>query len=145
MATLTFPIVINELCVDVRINLPAPELMALRAANRPTPTSVVRTGNIDTGSNITGVSAAVLRQLALAPVRNSNTQGIGGSTAVNLYHVSLSVCDAVQPPSSWFTHPDLLVMELPPGTPVDVLIGMDVLIQCRLTVDGPAGVFTLDF
>ncbi len=33
----------------------------------------------------------------------------------------------------------------PPGPSCDVLIGMDVLRPCRLTVDGPGGSFTIDF
>ena len=41
--------------------------------------------------------------------------------------------------------PDLLVMELPTGLAFDVLIGMDVLRTCKMSVDGPAGQFTLDF
>jgi hypothetical protein len=36
-------------------------------------------------------------------------------------------------------------MDLAPGFPFDVLIGMDVLRTCKLTVDGPAGQFTFDF
>jgi hypothetical protein len=36
-------------------------------------------------------------------------------------------------------------MELPLGTPVDVLIGMDVLLGCRMLLDGPGRQFTLDF
>jgi hypothetical protein len=43
------------------------------------------------------------------------------------------------------TLPSLLVMELPPGPSCDVLIGMDVLVNCRLTVDGPRGFFTIEF
>jgi hypothetical protein len=41
--------------------------------------------------------------------------------------------------------PDLLVMELPLGFPVDVLIGMDVLLGCRMLLDDPARQLTLDF
>jgi hypothetical protein len=40
---------------------------------------------------------------------------------------------------------DLLVMEMPSALPVDVLIGMDVIRTCKLLVDGPVGLFTLDF
>jgi hypothetical protein len=36
-------------------------------------------------------------------------------------------------------------MELAPGFAFDVLIGMDVLMSCKMLVDGPAGSFTLDF
>jgi hypothetical protein len=43
------------------------------------------------------------------------------------------------------TLPSLLVMALPPGPSCDVLIGMDVLKQCKLIVDGPANFFTVEF
>jgi hypothetical protein len=45
----------------------------------------------------------------------------------------------------WLVQPDLLVMELPSVLPVDVLIGMDVLLTCKLVVDGPARQFTLEY
>jgi hypothetical protein len=145
MAQLAFPIVGHELLVDVRINLSAPELALLRAAQQPAPTSAVTRGILDTGSNATGVAGAILRQFQLAPVRHSTTQGIGGASAVDLYHVSLSIFDSTQLLAPWFVQPDLQVMELPPGFPVDVLIGMDVLLQLRMLIDGPGSTFTLDF
>jgi hypothetical protein len=91
------------------------------------------------------VSAASIQRPSLARYAQSNTQGISGSVLVDLYHVSLSIWDAAQPNRPWFTQPDLLVMELPPGSPVDVLIGMDVLLGCRMFPDGPGRQFTLDF
>jgi hypothetical protein len=59
--------------------------------------------------------------------------------------VSLTILDPTRPQLPWFVQPDLLVMEMPAGLPLDVLIGMDVLLGCRLTLDGPARQFTLDF
>jgi hypothetical protein len=42
--------------------------------------------------------------------------------------------------------PTLLVMELPATLPnLDVLIGLDALLPTRLFVDGPGGVFSLDW
>src|SRR5262249_24960503 len=58
MAQLTFPIVTDELLVDVRINLAAPDLAVLRAANQPAPASVAARAILDTGSNVTGVAAS---------------------------------------------------------------------------------------
>ena len=145
MAQLTFPVVTDELLVDVRVNLHAPALAGLRAAHRPAPVSVVARGIIDTGSNASGISTSVLQQLALVPYVQTQTQGIGGSVSVQLYRISLSIFDAAQPHLPWFVQPDLLVMELPPGLPVDVLIGMDVLLGCRTLVDGPDRLLTIDF
>lgn len=145
MAQLTFPIVTDELLVDVRINLAAPDLAVLRAANQPAPASVAARAILDTGSNVTGVAASIIQHFQLLTAARSTTHGIGGAPAVNLFRVSLSIFDAAQPHLPWFVQPDLLVMELPPGFPVDVLIGMDVLLGCRMLVDGPARQLTLDF
>jgi hypothetical protein len=64
---------------------------------------------------------------------------------VNLYRVGLHVWDKGNVGLPWLSQPALAVMDLPPGFAHDVLIGMDVLLTCKLTVDGPAGQFTLDF
>jgi hypothetical protein len=145
MASLTSPIVARELLIDVRVNLDAPSLLTRLATQQAPPPSFVGRGIIDTGSNATGVSAAVARQLALTRFSQSSSQGIGGLVTVDLYRASLTVCDAAQPHVPWLTIPDIVVFELIPDVPHDVLIGMDVLLQCRLTVDGPAGVFPLDY
>jgi hypothetical protein len=43
------------------------------------------------------------------------------------------------------TCPDLLASELTTALPnVDVLVGLDVLLVCRLTLDGPVRRFTLE-
>jgi hypothetical protein len=44
------------------------------------------------------------------------------------------------------TRSDLVVMELTDAIPdVDVLIGLDIFLDCRLLLDGPGRQFTLDF
>jgi hypothetical protein len=65
MAQLTFPIVADELQVDVRVNLHAPALAALQVAQRSAPMSVLARAILDTGSNVTAVSTAVIQQLSL--------------------------------------------------------------------------------
>jgi hypothetical protein len=145
MPQLTFPITGADLRVDVRVNLPGPDLLALRAANRPAPPSFLAMAGIDTGSNVTGVSVPILQQLSLIPVAQTKTHGIGGQVPVRLFRVSITIFDSTQPNSPWFTQPNLVVMELPPSTPVDVLIGMDVLLTCRMLLDGPGRQFTLDY
>jgi hypothetical protein len=101
---------------------------------------------IDTASNVSGVSAAIVSQLGLPPVGPpTTTTGIGGAFPVQLYRVILHLRDAGALTLPMPTTPSLLVMELPPGPTCDVLIGMDVLRQCKLIVDGPRGFFTLEF
>jgi hypothetical protein len=145
MPQLTFPISARELIADVRVNVSAADMAQLYANRRAAPSPVVARGELDTGSNVTGVSAAVIQRLALVPHGRSSTTGIGGNVTVQLYRVSLSVFDPANPLVPWFVVPDLEVMELPPSVRSDVLIGMDVLLECRLFLDGPARTFTLDY
>jgi hypothetical protein len=145
MASLVFPIVKDELLVDVRVNLHAPALVALQAAHQTAPQSLVAKALIDNGSNVTCVSSAIIQHFSPKRHAQSTSQGIAGPISVDLYHVSLSIFDNTQLQLPWFTHPDLLVMELPSGLAVDVLIGMDVLFGCRMLVDGPSRLLMIDF
>jgi hypothetical protein len=44
------------------------------------------------------------------------------------------------------TRRDLVVMEMPIPVPgVEVLIGLDILLDCKLLLDGPARQLTLEF
>ncbi len=146
MPQLTFPIAAAELWVDVRVNLPAPMLASLQAGGLSAPPSIPARAEIDTGSDVTVIAPWILTQLGIPPqVTTAKTQSIAGSVSVRLFRVSLSILDASRPHLPWFVQPDLLVMELPVGFPVEVLIGMDVILGCRMLVDGPARLLTLDF
>jgi hypothetical protein len=71
---------------------------------------------------------------------------VAGQIRVSLYEVSLGITDPNQPGGPWMTRPSLLVTELAAAlTDADVLIGLDVLLECTLLLDGPARMFTLDF
>jgi hypothetical protein len=144
MAQLDFPIVPAGLSVDVLVNLQASVLVPLRSSGGG-PSSVQGKGLLDTGSDVTGVALPILQQLGVPVVRRVSTQGIGGTVQVNLYRVSLHVLDSNRLGLPWLSQPSLLVMELVPGFPCDVLIGMDVLLTCKMLVDGPARRFTLEF
>ena len=65
--------------------------------------------------------------------------------SVRLCNVTLFVLDEGQPHLPWLAQPDLLVMELPSGLPAEVLIGMDVLLSCKLLLDGPDLQFAIEF
>jgi hypothetical protein len=88
MAQLTFPIRARELHVDVRINLCAPDLALIHGNRQPAPAAVATRAALDTGSNVSGVSATVLQQLALASHAKSSTLGDrwfrSGETVPNL-------------------------------------------------------------
>ena len=103
-------------------------------------------GLLDTGSDITAIASWVLQKLALPIVAKTVTSTAAGQINVNLYEVSLSITNPVQPNSPWLTLADLQVTELSAVlTDADVLIGLDVILQCRMIVDGPARFFSLDF
>lgn len=143
MATLTFPIDPDGLVVDVAVNLEAALLIPLRSSGGPAP--IQGRGLIDTGSDITAVALPVLQQLGSPPIRQTMTQGVGGSFVVNLYRVSLHISDARNINLPWLSQPSLVVMELAPGFPFEVLIGLDIVLTCKTLVDGPGGQFLLDF
>jgi hypothetical protein len=99
---------------------------------------------LDTGTSITSIAATVLQQLGLASSAAGTTQTASGAVGVNLFTVSLSITDPAQPGSPWLTQADLLVMELVTILPdADVLIGLDVLLEFKLALDGPGRRFTL--
>jgi Aspartyl protease len=145
MPQLTFPIAPAGLNVDVRINLDGTTLTALHAAGRPAPASIPATGLIDTGSDVTALTSSIIQQLSVPVHYHATTQGIGGTVPVRLFLVTLFILDSRQLNLPWLVRPDLMVMELPAGFPVEVLIGMDVMRSCKTLIDGPAGQFTLEF
>lgn len=62
-----------------------------------------------------------------------------------MFEVTLLILDAARPHIPGLTVSDFDVFELPTGIDHDVLIGTDVLLKCRLYMDGPGGYFTLDY
>jgi hypothetical protein len=144
MPQLTFPITADGLEVDVLVNLEASALLPLRASGQSCP-PLAGSGALDTGSNISGVSPSLLQALGIRSVSTSSTVGIGGFYPVQLYRVSLHICDAQNLTLPWFSHASLLVMGLPSWVTCDALIGVDILLMCRTIVDGPAGKFTIEF
>jgi hypothetical protein len=143
MPHLTFPLAPAGMVVDCRLNVDATTMRAAIAAGT-VPASAPAQGLIDTGSDITAVAPEILQQLAVPIHYHTVTHGISGPIPVRLFLVTLFILDASRPHLPWFVHPDLLVMELPAGLPFDGLVGLDVLRNGKLFLDGPAGQFTLD-
>jgi hypothetical protein len=146
MPQLTFPLSAGELKLAVVIGHPSKALKALLAAGQSVPSPLWTTGIVDTGTNITCVTPAVLQKLSLASVAMGSSQTVSGPASVNLFEVSLSIPPAGNVAGPMLTYSDLAVMEMPSPIPgVDVLIGLDILLRCKLLLDGPAGLFTLEF
>jgi Aspartyl protease len=144
MVQLTFPIVSAGLVADVLVNLEAPLLLPLRSSGGG-PAPIPAKALVDTGSDITAVALPILQQLMIPPIRQATTHSLGGPIPVNLYRVSLHIFDSQNVASQWLSEPSLVVMELVPGFPFDVLLGMDILLTCMMLLDGPARQFSLDF
>jgi hypothetical protein len=147
MAQITFPVTAAGLAVPVWIGLNGQAAAALVAAGTPVTRPVGARGLLDTGSDATAIAPWILQQLAVPVVNTISTHTAAGQVQVRLYRVSLGITDPSQPAGApWLTLPDLLVTELMVTLPdTDVLVGLDVLLQCKLILEGPARRFTLEF
>lgn len=147
MATLTFPVQSDGLICEVLIGLDGQTTTALAAAGQPILAPILCRGLIDTGTDITCVNAAVLRRLGLnKPSVHATTQTVSGPAQVDLFEVSLGVLDLKHPSGPTLIFSTLRIMEPPkPLANLDVLIGLDVLLTARLSLDGPGRIFSLDF
>jgi hypothetical protein len=146
MPQLHFSIPADGLNVSAVIGLNNVGMLARLNASQPIPRPVVVPAAIDTGSTVTAIASHAFTRLGLSPLVVGSSQTAAGSVAVNLYRVSLSILDPTGAPGVALTLPDLLVSELTtPLADVDTLIGMDVLLTCKLLLDGPARRFALEY
>jgi hypothetical protein len=74
------------------------------------------------------------------------THTAAGRVQVPYHEVSLSLLPSSQS-SPFFTVPQLIVTELDQPLPnnIEVLVGLDILLQLVFTLDGPARTFTLSY
>jgi hypothetical protein len=145
MPKLVFPVLPDGLRVDVLIGLDGATTLAQLGAGQLLTAPIRAHGLIDTGSNITAVSAAIRQGLGVPIQYLTTTQTASGSLAVNVFEVSVGVHDSGDPTSPELVEPTLSVMELRTSLPgVEVLIGLDFLLGCKLLLDGPARRFTLE-
>lgn len=144
MARIVLPVVPDGLVVDVVVNVEVPVLIPLWAKGTG-PSPISGRGIIDTGSDITGVKLPILQHLAIPTIRRATTKGIAGALSVNLYRISLHVVDVQNLNLPWLSQTSLVIMELAQDFPFDVLIGLDILLTCRMFVDGPARQFWMDY
>jgi hypothetical protein len=144
MSQLTFPVPPCRTHSTRLDGLSGTVTTALYGTGHPISPPVQARGLLDTGSDVTAVASWLLQGLPVATVTTTHTAA--GLINVNLFEVSLGITDPAQPGSPWLTEPDLLVMELAAVLPnVDVLIGLDTLLQYKLLLDGPARQLALEF
>jgi hypothetical protein len=141
---LTLPTSADGLAPQVLIGLNGNETALLLAAGQPIPAPVSARALVDSGTNVTCVASRILQQLGLAPAQQHQTQTVAGSLFVNLFDVSFNVQNPNATQGPVLVLPQLRVMEMIQQIPdVEVLIGLDVLQQCLLVLDGPHGHFAL--
>ncbi len=130
--------------VSVVIGLDSSTMSELQVARQPIQPPVLARGLIDTATNVTAVSSQILHQLGTLPVGRGSTQTAGGGVEVRVFKVSFSIIDPTTSPGSIVVRPELVVQELTTPLPdADVLIGMDLLLECLLVLNGPSGLFTV--
>ncbi len=146
MASLTFPVTKSGLAVPVWIGVDGDATDALLAAGQlPTPPVQAR-GLLDTACDVTAVAPWVLQQLGIVAASTTSTHTAAGQVTVNVCSVSLGITDPQQAVRTWLTVPMVHLTELSVILPdTDVLIGLDVLLNCKVILEGPARRFTLEF
>lgn len=146
MPHLTFPITDEGLALEVLIGLDSADSHARVAAGQSIPVPLQLKALIDSGCDLTAVNASALSALGLVKGTPVTTHTAAGAVAVEQFQVSLSIYgpDGTAGPS--FNAPDWKVTSLAHPIPgIDVLLGIDLLRQCLLIVDGPGKKFTLAF
>lgn len=78
MNQLTFPVAPGGLEIPVLASLSRPDLASLVAAGQPPSASLLVRGLIDTGCDLTGISATLARRLGLKQLRQTKTYAAGG-------------------------------------------------------------------
>lgn len=145
MPTLTFSVQPDGLLIPVMIGLDAPSCRALQQAGQAIPRPLQLTGVMDTATDVPAIAPRVLKVLALPQLGSAQTHTASGSVTVGIYEVSLSIL----PPAGsapMFTAPHLVVSELIHAAPgIEVLVGLDIIWQGVLNIDGPNLVFSFLF
>ena len=145
MPTLTFAVQPDGLIVDVMIGPDASTCIDLKQAGQPIPRPLRVRGVMDTATDLTAVAPRVLQALGLSAIGHARTSTAGGQINVGVYEISLSIL----PPTgsaAMFTASQLVVTELIHAAPgIEVLVGLDVILQGVFNVDGPARIFTFTF
>src|SRR5262249_12698117 len=139
-----FSISIDGLRVPAFIGLDSAPVQKQVSLGKPVSRPLQIRGQFDTGSIVTGVVPGILAQLGAIPAGSTRTQTAGGVATVQHYLISFTIFD--QSGHATLSRTIWPVTDLPVDLPdVDVLFGMDLVGQLKLTVDGPGGSFTLDF
>jgi hypothetical protein len=146
MPHFTFPITKDGYALDVLIGLRTTDALALHAAGQPIPPPLHAHALLDTASDRTAVAQRLLQQMGLAHLGPIQTQTAAGTVTVLRYQISLSVPNPTGARTPMLTRSEWPATEFLHAPPhIDVLIGLDLINECLLIIDGPGGHFTLGF
>jgi hypothetical protein len=146
VALLRFPVAQAGLALPAYVGVDRQTAVAHLAASRLVPPVVPTRGLVDTASDLTAVAPWALQQLNVPVIHTIATQTAAGAVQVDVYSVSLSITDPNRAGSPMLTVPFLLVTALAATLPdADVLVGLNLLLQYKLVLDGPSKEFTLEF
>jgi hypothetical protein len=146
MPHLTFPIDRDGLVVPGLVGFNDQATAALVQANQPVPRPLAIRALLDSGCDVTAVSPDIVSHFGLTSVHSGSSQTASGSVLVKLYKISLSIHGLSGAAAPMLTYSDLLVTRLAVPLPnLDVLVGLDIIKQCLLIIDGPGDRFTLSF
>jgi len=139
----TFPLSPDGLIVQAMFGWNGPDMAALVQAQRPVARPVHVRSQVDSGSDATAIAPQIVQQLGLVSIVPGLTQTAGGMVPVNLYRVSISI-SGLGGTGPVVVLPDVLASELTVSLPnIEALIGMNVLRECLLILDGPGNQFIL--
>lgn len=135
--------------VTVRIGLAARDVARRRRLGQASPQPVDTEALIDTGAECTFVVPRIVTQLGLlwrtpGLVAAPAAGGFGGSVG---YEAGVTIVHPSGDPKLDLVFPALTIEEVNQlaGFGVDVVLGRDILSQCVLVYDGPAGAATLAY
>ncbi len=121
---------------------PAGGLVIFRATlHGPNGSGTARFG-LDTGATVTAISPRALRAVGIDPMRD-NVGTVPVITANGVISVPLVTLDKMDALGQTQTGVTVQAHTLPPGLPIDGLLGLDFLRVYRLVVDFRTGQITL--
>ncbi|HEY7158609.1 MAG TPA: aspartyl protease family protein [Gemmataceae bacterium] len=143
---ITFPIDPDGLALDVQIGLPAAMLQARLTQGQPLPPAITVRALIDTGADATSVAPDVLNRLGLVSSGQVRMTTASSTLLVDRYEISLSIFGPAGVAGPALVRPLWNITSFSQSLPgIEALIGMDLIRQIVLTIDGPGGLFTLEF
>ena len=146
MPILTAPILPGGLYIPALIGQDSNQLKAIQATGAPIPMPLRGRAILDTGANHTSVGPSIIAALGLSPLRAAQTQTASGWVNVQYYLISFTLYDPANPTGPKLFRSNWSVTNLFQDLPdADGIIGLDLIGQLILHIDGPAGQFTLTF